>query len=250
MSPKLLQINFTFNGVTRGELEQAWLPAAQPIAETPGLCWKVWLMNEAERECGGIYLFADEAAVQAFLTGPIVSAAKDTSFLSNASVKMFDVMEQHTALTRGPVGDRYPAAPDAPKTFDSMAEEAYYTIPTLKAADLHRRQKKEPNLLIIDVRDAADVAQTGTIPGAANISYGALTYKADTSVPETWRDPRLADRSRPIVITCILGPLGAMGGKLLHDMGFSNVQVLEGGVQAWIDAGLPVTKNGGEITPH
>lgn len=45
---------------------------------------------------------------------------------------------------------------------------------------------------------------------------------------------------------CILGPLGAMGGKLLHDMGFTNVQVLEGGVQAWIDAGLPVTKNGAQ----
>lgn len=44
-------------------------------------------------------------------------------------------------------------------------------------------------------------------------------------------------------MTCILGPLGALGGKLLHDMGFSNVQILEGGVQAWIDAGLLLTRN-------
>jgi 3-mercaptopyruvate sulfurtransferase SseA len=27
-------------------------------------------------------------------------------------------------------------------------------------------------------------------------------------------------------------------------MGFTNVSVLDGGVQAWIEAGLPVTKNG------
>lgn len=39
-------------------------------------------------------------------------------------------------------------------------------------------------------------------------------------------------------------PLGALGGKLLHDMGFTNVQILEGGVQAWTDAGLPIQKSG------
>jgi 3-mercaptopyruvate sulfurtransferase SseA len=27
-------------------------------------------------------------------------------------------------------------------------------------------------------------------------------------------------------------------------MGFTNVQVLDGGVQAWIEAGLPVAENG------
>jgi len=102
----------------------------------------------------------------------------------------------------------------------------------------------EQNLhtLVIDVRDDSDVAVTGTIPGALNISLGALIYQADNEVPEAWRAPELADRARPIITTCLLGPLGALGGKLLHDMGFSNVYILEGGVQAWIKAGLPVTK--------
>jgi rhodanese-related sulfurtransferase len=34
--------------------------------------------------------------------------------------------------------------------------------------------------------------------------------------------------------------LGALAGKLLKDMGFSNVSILEGGTQAWIDAGFSV----------
>ncbi|MFN3331763.1 MAG: ester cyclase [Caldilinea sp.] len=135
-----------------------------------------------------------------------------------------------------------PPWPPPVKTFQGMAEEAYHTVPTIKAADLQRRMKKESELLVIDVRDAADIAQTGTIPGAVNISYGSLTYMADYAAPEEWRDSRLADHDRPIVTTCILGPLGALGGKLLHDMGFTNVQILEGGVQAWIDAGLPVVQ--------
>jgi hypothetical protein len=37
---------------------------------------------------------------------------------------------------------------------------------------------------VIDVRDAADIAMTGTVPGAVNISLGSLTYKADNEVPE------------------------------------------------------------------
>jgi rhodanese-related sulfurtransferase len=203
-------------------------------------------MNETERECGGVYLFDDEASVQAFLNGPIVAASKDAPILSNASIKIFDVLEAHTAITRGPVGDIVPAANGRPQTLGRMAEEAYRAVPTLKAADLQRRLEKEPKLLVIDVRDAADVAQTGTVPGAVNLSLGSLTYLADNEVPESWRHPQLADRSRPIVTTCILGPMGAIGGKLLHDMGFTNVQILEGGVQAWIEAGLPVAKDGAD----
>lgn len=244
MSQTILQVNFTFSGVSGAELQAAWLPAAQPIADTPGLRWKVWLINEAQRECGGIYLFDDEAAAQGFLDGPIVAATKEAPILSNASVKRFDIMEAHTVVTRGPVGAAVVGGNGAVKTFAGMAQEAFGAVPAIKPADLQRRQKREPDLLVIDVRDAADIAQTGTVPGAANISYGALTYLADHEVPEDWRDPRLADHSRPIVTTCIVGPLGALGGKLLHDMGFTNVQILEGGVQGWMEAGLPVARNG------
>lgn len=67
---------------------------------------------------------------------------------------------------------------------------------------------------------------------------------ADKEVPEAWRSPHLTDHDRPIITICILGPLGALGGKLLHEMGFTSVSILEGGVQAWIEAGLPIDKNG------
>ncbi len=131
------------------------------------------------------------------------------------------------------------------KTFGQMVVEALAEVPTISPAEAQKRLQQDHNTLVIDVRDAADIALTGTIPGAMNISLGSLTYKADSEVPEDWRDPALKDRSRPIITTCILGPLGALGGKLLHDMGFTNVSILEGGVQAWIDAGLP-TKQVGE----
>lgn len=131
------------------------------------------------------------------------------------------------------------------KTFGQMVAEALAEVPRISPAEAHKRLQQDPNTLVIDVRDAADIAMTGTIPGAMNISLGSLTYKADDEVPEDWREPSLKDRSRPIITTCILGPMGALGGKLLHDMGFTNVSILEGGVQAWIDASFPTAKPSG-----
>jgi hypothetical protein len=102
MSEKILQVNLKFS-ISRAELETTWLEAAQPIADLPGLRWKVWLMNEAEHEAGGIYLFESEAAAQSYLAGPIVAALKSSPAVSNISAKLFDVLESHTAITRGPL---------------------------------------------------------------------------------------------------------------------------------------------------
>jgi hypothetical protein len=103
MSPKILQLNVTFS-VSKTELETAWLEAAQAIADWPGLRWKVWLMNEVEHEAGGIYLFESEAAAQSYVDGPIANALKSSPVISNFSAKLFDTMESHTAITRGPLG--------------------------------------------------------------------------------------------------------------------------------------------------
>ena len=128
------------------------------------------------------------------------------------------------------------------RTFAQMAAEALAQVPAVTPAEARNRLQQNASVLIIDVRDAADIDETGTIPGTMNISLGSLTYKADTEVPEDWREPALQDRSRPIITTCILGPLGALGGKLLSDMGFTDVSILDGGVQAWIKAGFPVQR--------
>ncbi len=110
MPQKILQVNLTFS-LPRADLEAAWLQAAQPIADAPGLHWKIWLMNEAEHEAGGIYLFDSEGAAQSYLDGPIVSALKASPAVSRISARLFDVLESHTAITRGPVTPAASAEP-------------------------------------------------------------------------------------------------------------------------------------------
>ncbi len=102
MSVKLLQLNFKFN-VSGADYEQAVSPLASEFAALPGLRWKIWMINEAEQEAGGIYLFDDEASVKALLEGPLVAQVTSHPALSDFSVKQFDVMEEMTAITRGPV---------------------------------------------------------------------------------------------------------------------------------------------------
>jgi hypothetical protein len=103
LSQKILQINLKFSGLSGADLEQAWLPAARLLADIPGLRWKIWLMNEVNHEAGGIYLFDDEVSLQDYLAGPIVAAMLSNPLICNINARMFDVMEEHTVITRGPV---------------------------------------------------------------------------------------------------------------------------------------------------
>ena len=102
MSIKILQLNFKFN-VSRAEYEQAVSSLASEFAAVPGLRWKIWMINEAEQEAGGIYLFDDKASVKAYLEGPLAAQVTSHPALSDFSVKQFDVMEDVTTITRGPV---------------------------------------------------------------------------------------------------------------------------------------------------
>jgi hypothetical protein len=102
MSGKILQLNFKFNVSSAGYV-QAVSPLASEFAAVPGLRWKIWIINEAEQEAGAIYLFDDEASVKAFLEGPLAAQVTSHPALSDFSVKQFDVMEDVTAITHGPI---------------------------------------------------------------------------------------------------------------------------------------------------
>lgn len=105
MSSRILQLNFKFS-VSPSQYEQAVSPLADDVAAAPGCRWKIWIINEEESEAGGIYLFDDKASVESYLEGPVVAQVTSHPALSDFSVKQFDVMEDVTAITRGPIEDR------------------------------------------------------------------------------------------------------------------------------------------------
>ena len=94
--------------------------------------------------------------------------------------------------------------------------------------------------LIIDVRDGDDLSATGVIPGTTHISLGTLFYKADQTMPEGVRDDRLADKAQTIFVTCALGGQASIAAGVLSQYGYENVNIIDGGIVGWKEAGLEV----------
>jgi hydroxyacylglutathione hydrolase len=86
------------------------------------------------------------------------------------------------------------------------------------------------DVAMIDVRHA-DEWQSGHIPGAHHIMLGYLM-------------DRLAEipAGKPVVVQCRSGARSAIGASLLQAKGFLGVMNLQGGIQAWAAAGLPVER--------
>lgn len=108
MSKKLLQINVNYSVPTE-DFKAAWLHAAGPISQQPGLIWKIWLYAADRQEGGGWYLFDSMEHVQAYLDSDIVAAFKSNPALSNLSVKIFDIGEDASVITHAPIRDAIPA---------------------------------------------------------------------------------------------------------------------------------------------
>ena len=105
----ILQINFNLN-VAVADYRKMAESVAHAFVDVPGLRWKIWLLNPAAQEAGGIYLFDSQAALDAYLNGPLVAQMKGLTSIRNISIKQFEVMPDLTALTRGPfepVSDTY-----------------------------------------------------------------------------------------------------------------------------------------------
>ena len=128
------------------------------------------------------------------------------------------------------------------KTFSGMVEESREDLDIIDSHALNNMIENKEDMVIIDVNDKEDVDQRGMVEGAINISLGTLYYKADENVPEDFKDQRIQDRNKKVVVTCGLGLCAAIGGKLLKDMGFKDVSLLEGGVTKWQEDGYKLKK--------
>ena len=128
------------------------------------------------------------------------------------------------------------------KTFNGMVEESRENLDIIDSHTLNSMIEKKEDMVIIDVNDKEDVEQRGMVDGAINVSLGTLYYKADDKVPEDFKDNRIQDRNKKVVVTCGLGLCAAIGGKVLKDMGFKDVVLLDGGVTKWKEDGYDLKK--------
>ena len=79
--------------------------AATIIASVEGLIWKIWVLQEEESEMGGMYLFANREAAEAYLKHPVIQAVCSNPAVVSQQSQLWDVESSLSALTRAPLQD-------------------------------------------------------------------------------------------------------------------------------------------------
>lgn len=119
-----------------------------------------------------------------------------------------------------------------PTTVKDMLAAAQAAVPRISIAEA-RTLAADPQTVLLDVRDAAEVKASGKAKGAITVSRGLLEFHAD---PESPTHDAVFDRAKTIIIYCASGGRAAMAGKTLRDMGYRDVRNL-GGFKDWVEGG-------------
>jgi rhodanese-related sulfurtransferase len=94
------------------------------------------------------------------------------------------------------------------------------------------------NVLVVDVRDGAEVAAAGKVKGAVHVPRGMIEFRADPESP--YHDKAFA-RDKTVIVYCASGGRSALAGKTLKDLGYNDVRNL-GGFKDWVESGGAVDK--------
>ena len=114
-----------------------------------------------------------------------------------------------------------------------MADE---TGETLQVEPARARELIDAGAQVVDVRTAGEHA-AGHIAGAAHVPLERLDQEADE-----------LDRDRPLVVYCRGGNRSGMAAEALRNSGW-DAHSIDGGLEAWAGAGLPLEPDDGEVAP-
>lgn len=118
-----------------------------------------------------------------------------------------------------------------------LLEAANAAVPRITPAEAKEMIAKG-NTLVVDVRDSAEVANSGKVAGAVNVSRGMLEFRAD---PDSPYHDKSFDKGKTVIVYCASGGRSALSGKVLKDFGFANVYNL-GAFKDWAESGGAVDK--------
>jgi rhodanese-related sulfurtransferase/glyoxylase-like metal-dependent hydrolase (beta-lactamase superfamily II) len=91
-------------------------------------------------------------------------------------------------------------------------------------------KRREPGILYVDVREPEEYA-SGHIPGTVNFPLSELSFHL----------PELKAAKR-VYLSCRIGRRSRLAARTLDYLGFGDVVDVSGGIQAWQNAGLPVSE--------
>ncbi len=118
------------------------------------------------------------------------------------------------------------------KSIMDVVAEAKAMVPSISPEEL-KGILGQDKVLIVDVRDAPELTDTGKVQGALNVSRGMLEFRADEATP--YHNKAFA-KDKTIILYCASGGRSALGGKALMELGYQDVRNL-GAFKDWVEAG-------------
>lgn len=120
--------------------------------------------------------------------------------------------------------------------FKAMLAEANAVIETI-SVDEALGQVDDQTAVFVDIRESAERAKEGSIPGSVHAPRAFLEFIAD---PESPMHNEALSSGKQLILFCASGGRSTFAAKTLKDMGLENVCHVAGGIAAWRKAGGPV----------
>jgi rhodanese-related sulfurtransferase len=129
------------------------------------------------------------------------------------------------------------ARPTETKTAARLVAEARQRVENLTPEQV-AAELEAGSLVLVDLREPEERAQSGAIPGALHAPRGMLEFYADPASPYHRAE---LDPARRTILYCASGGRSALAAEALMQLGFTRVAHLDGGLKAWIASGRPAT---------
>ena len=115
----------------------------------------------------------------------------------------------------------------SPDETDAATDATYETVDVQTAYDA---LGSNADAQIVDVREPVEWSETGVPEGAALIPLGDMESAAASELAT----------DQPVYVICRSGNRSQTGSDILMGLGYTQVYNVDGGITAWLDAGLPV----------
>jgi adenylyltransferase/sulfurtransferase len=119
------------------------------------------------------------------------------------------------------------------KTYKQIMDEARAQVPEVAPDDLQAKLASGNPPAVLDVREREEFRQ-GYVPGAISLPRGFLEMRVEETLP---------DKHKPIVAYCAGGTRSLLAGRILKELGYTDVVSMRGGFTAWKNKGLPVQED-------
>jgi rhodanese-related sulfurtransferase len=122
------------------------------------------------------------------------------------------------------------------KTIDDLLSEVRERIDRVSPEEAVAEVRA--GALLVDIRSESQRAADGVVPGAMYHPRNVLEWRMDPASGAT--DPAVGGLERRVIVMCDAGYASSLAAETLREIGFARAADLDGGFQAWRDAGLPV----------